>query len=170
LPLAIGPLGTDRRCSERIPANRRPSPAERGRGTACGSPRLDFRARTGRDHNRRDGSAAPLSGGHWCTCSGEGGGGGEVRATLEVAVVIHGGGGVLTRTVVAQNRKLIAEVSMAHGGGAWRVRGRVVSFIGTRVCAAPSLRGEANPELTSRYGDQTSVCVLSRGECERTAG
>jgi hypothetical protein len=119
--IANGPLGTGRRRS-------------------CGSLGLDSRARLGRVHSRRGGSAAPRSGRRWSSHSGERGGGGDARAAREVVVVVHGGGGVLTRPVAAPNRKLSAAVAMAHGRGAWRERGRVAPFLGGRVCGSKPSR------------------------------
>jgi hypothetical protein len=87
------------------------------------------------------GGGAPRGGGRWSSRSGERSGRGDAWATREVAVVVHGGGGVLTWPVAAPNRKLSAAVAMAHGGGARHERGRVVPFIGERTCGSkPSWR------------------------------
>jgi hypothetical protein len=54
------------------PANSGSAVGRARAGTACGSPRLGFRARRVRDHNRRGGKVAALWTGRWSTRSGEG--------------------------------------------------------------------------------------------------
>jgi hypothetical protein len=51
-PFAIGTLGTGRRRSGRIPANRQQGPAGRGRGTVHGFPGLYSLAQTGQREGR----------------------------------------------------------------------------------------------------------------------
>jgi hypothetical protein len=71
-PFAIGPLGTGRRRSGRIPANRRPGPAGREWGTVHGCPGLYSLAQTGRKEGRWWPTAAHPSGSRGGLPSGEG--------------------------------------------------------------------------------------------------
>jgi hypothetical protein len=128
-----GSLAEFRRAGGRV----RPDPAGEA---SCGSHWLHSRARLGRVRSRWGGSAATRLGGRWSSRSGERGGRGDARAAHEVAVVVHGGGGVLTQPVAAPNRKLTAAVAMAHGGRARRERGRVSLFIGGRACCSKPSR------------------------------
>jgi hypothetical protein len=64
-------LGTGRRRSDQIPANRRPGPAGRGRRTTRGVPRLDFDQSLGQWWRQRGLVAASAVASRGAPCSGE---------------------------------------------------------------------------------------------------
>jgi hypothetical protein len=69
--------------------------AGRGRGMACRSPGLGFRAGKAPDHSRQGGSAAAGSAGRWSTHSGEGAARSGLRACRVCRVGASHGTGVV---------------------------------------------------------------------------
>jgi hypothetical protein len=86
---------TDRRRSGQIPANRRPGPAGRGRGTTLGSLRVDSCAWLGQGEGRRGGAPAAGGGGRRDRCTGGAAAPVGQGTIQEVGVEFHGGDNAL---------------------------------------------------------------------------
>jgi hypothetical protein len=121
----MGSPSTSRWRSGQIPANRRPGPAGRGRGSTLGSLGVDSWARLGRERAGEVGALATNGGGRRDRCAGEVAVLWGRRARRRAWVGAREGGGGFVWTCGRPEPKLAAAASNGASGGSgggWQAR------------------------------------------------
>jgi hypothetical protein len=111
---------TGRRQSGKIPANRRPGPAGRGRGSTLGSLGVDSWARLGRGRASEVGAPVARGGGRRDRCAGEVAVLWGRRAHRQARAGAREGGGGFVWTCGRPEPELAAVASNGAGGGSGR--------------------------------------------------